>query len=181
MLNALILRKATSDSVNGSSVQPIASNEFYDAEGELVESSTAIGLGELASRLASRAEADDSYARASFDLLSGTFVKSEPIARYASQEVLDLEITATGGELIDLPTSGAQRFQRTSAKSARVDVRLTRGSIPEEDDEASPRWLKPNELIDSDSDEVRALLAQAKLEHVREAIPYPRMLYRLYP
>lgn len=155
-----------------SSVQPIASNEFYDAEGELVESSTAIGLGELASRLASRAEADDSYARASFDLLSGTFVKSEPIARYASQEVLDLEITATGGELIDLPTSGAQRFQRTSAKSARVDVRLTRGSIPEEDDEASQRWLKPNELIDSDSDEVRALLAQAKLDP--KSTPYDR-------
>ena len=147
-----------------SSVQPIASSELYDAKGLLAESSTSIGIGELVSALATRAQADESYARASFDLLTGTFVSSKPIAGYERREALSIQIDSTAGDLIDLPSEGAQRFERVSPRSARIGVELSRGSAPLKGDAADPRWLKPNELIDSDNAEVKALLLTAKLK-----------------
>jgi transglutaminase-like putative cysteine protease len=147
-----------------SSVQPISSSELYDAKGLLVESSTSIGIGELVSALATRAQADESYARASFDLLSGTFVASKPIRGYERRATLAIEIEGSAGDLIDLPSEGCQRFTRISQRSARIDVDLARGSAPADGDATNQRWLKPTELIDSDSAEVRALLAEAKLK-----------------
>jgi len=162
-----------------SSVQPIASSECYDAKGVLVESSTSIGIGELVSALATRAQAEEGYARASFDLLSGTFIASKPIRGYERRATLALGIEATAGELIDLPTEGCQRFTRVSPRSARIDVDLARGSAPAADDGANPRWLKPNELIDSDSAAVRALLADAKLRPEQGAFEKANVLRAL--
>jgi len=146
------------------SLAPIVARDRYDARGVLVESATPLGLGELVSRLATREEADASYAAASFDLLAGTFVKGPRIARYATLESLEFIVEATAGELVDLPSEGSQRFERISPRAARISVELARGSAAAAADATDPRWRKPTELVDSDSAEVRALLAEARLE-----------------
>lgn len=146
------------------SIQPIVARELYASDGVLVESMTPIGLGELVSRKATRAEADASYAGAGFDLLAGTFVPTRPIARWSERRTLEVVIESKNGELVDLPSVGAQRFERVSPASGRVTVDIDRGSAPEDTDGADPRWIKPNELIDSDSDAVRDLLARARLD-----------------
>lgn len=146
------------------SIQPVVAIELYDSDGRLVESSTPIGLGDLVSTLATREEADACYARASFDLLAGTFVASKPIARYLQLRRLELEVESTAGDLADLPSSGGQTFTRTSPRLARIAVDIDRGSGAEPGDQGDARWLKANELIDSDSAEVRDLLARAKLD-----------------
>lgn len=146
------------------SIQPIVARELYAPDGALVESMTPIGLGDLVSRKASRAEADASYAEAGFDLLAGTFVPSTPIERWSERRTLEVVIESRNGALIDLPSVGAQRFERISPASGRVVIDIDRGSAPEESDGTDPRWNKPNELIDSDSAEVRGLLAGARLD-----------------
>ena len=145
------------------SLSPIVARDLHDPRGVLVESATPLGLGELVSRLATREEADASYAKASFDLLAGTFVKGARIARYAQRTELSFTVTATAGELIELPGDGAQRFARTGPGAGRVTVELSRGSASAPGDADDPRWRKSTGLIDSDSAEVRALLAEAKL------------------
>lgn len=144
------------------SIQPIVARELYAADGVLIESATPIGLGELLSRHVPRAEADASYAGAGFDLLAGTFVATKPIARWSDRRSLEVLVEAKAGDLIDLPAVGAQRFERVSPSTGKVVVDIDRGSGPEESDGTDPRWTRPNELIDSDSDAVRGLLASAK-------------------
>jgi transglutaminase-like putative cysteine protease len=145
------------------SLQPIVANELYDADGILHESSTPLGLGELVSRRASRAQADEAFARASFDLLAGTFVEVPPIARWRERRTLRIEIEATVAGLEELPSVGSQRFTRLDARRATIDVDVDARSAAAAEDDADARWRKPNELIDSDSEPVRALLADARL------------------
>lgn len=145
------------------SIQPVVARDLYDAEARLCESVTAIGLGDLVSRRSTRAEADACYARASFDLLAGTFVPSPRIARYEERTSLELRLESTAGEMPDLPTEGSQAFRRIDARTAVVSVDVLRASGEKPGDRSDPRWLKPNELIDSDSEAVRALLGRARV------------------
>ncbi len=146
-----------------SSIQPTVAVELYDAAGLVLESTTPIGLGDLVSTLTNKAKADESYARASFDLLAGTFVSTKPIARFLSRRELVVGLESVTA-MPDLPSEGAQEFVRTGEKSARVTVRVQGASAAQASDEHDPRWRKANELIDSDSEAVRALLATARLK-----------------
>ena len=144
------------------SLIPVEASELYDADGLLVVSTTAIGLGDLVSTHTTRAKADESYANASFDLLAGTMVYCEAIPRFDTRNTLDITVKSTNGALMDLPNLGAQIVQRIDAASAKLNIDLTRASVALVGDETNPRWLKPNEIIDSDSIAVKELLAKAK-------------------
>ena len=146
-----------------SSLVPVEASELYDATGRLVSSATPIGLGELVSRLSTKAAADECYARAGFDLLGGTFVPSRPLAREMRGMSAAFEIAAREGALPDLPTEGAQQFVRIDGRRGRVDISLMRASGEAPGDRSDPRWTTASGLIDSDSAEVRALLAEAKV------------------
>jgi transglutaminase-like putative cysteine protease len=161
-----------------SSLVPVEASERYDAEGTLVSSTTPIGLGDLVSSLATKAEADASYAAASFDLLAGTFVPTGRIERWSSRATLALEIRAKGARLDDLPTIGAQAVRRVDERTAVVDVDLMRASAAAEGDATDPRWLAPNAVIDSDSDAVRELLAKARLAPRKDEDPAFALLER---
>ncbi len=145
------------------SLIPVEANERYDAKGALVMSTTPIGLGDLVSSLATKAEADASYAAASYDLLAGTFVATKPIVRWADRTRLALEVRAKGDALIDLPTTGSQAVRRVDGRTAIIDVDTMRASGALPGDVDDPRWLKSNDMIDSDSTPIRELLAKAKL------------------
>lgn len=161
------------------SLQPIVADELYDAAGLLVESTTPIGLGDLVSRLATAKEADAAYARANFDLLAGTFVGTKPIVGYLRRPSLAICVKSKSGDLADLPSTGAQRFERTSRDSAVVTVEIDRGSAADPGDDADPRWIKPNEIVDSDAAGVRELLASAALKPGMDADAKAEVLRRL--
>ncbi|MFM7260693.1 MAG: transglutaminase-like domain-containing protein [bacterium] len=160
------------------SLMPVEANERYDAAGSLVSSTTPIGLGDLVSTLATKAEADAAYAAASFDLLAGTFAKTKRIERWSSRPTLALEIRAKGDRLDDLPTVGAQAVTRVDARTAMVDIDLMRASGSEPGDLADPRWNAPNAVIDSDAPAVRELLAKAKLAPRKDDEPAFALLAR---
>ncbi len=162
------------------SLQPIVAVELYDARGLLVRSTTPIGLGDLVSELATKVAADESYARASFDLIAGTFVATKPIDRYLEREELTLVVEATGGALPALPDDGAQRVVAAAdGKSARVTVDVRRGSSEAPGERSDPRWLKPNELIDADNAAVIELLAKAKFRDGATAFQKAEVLRQL--
>jgi len=160
------------------SLMPVEANERYDAAGSLVSSTTPIGLGDLVSMVATKAEADASYAASSFDLLSGTFAATKRIERWSSRPTLALEIRAKGDRLDDLPTVGAQAVRRVDARTAIVDIDLMRASGSEPGDLVDPRWNAPNAVIDSDAPAVRELLAKAKLAPRRDDDPAFALLAR---
>jgi transglutaminase-like putative cysteine protease len=90
-------------------------------------------------------------------------VPSPRIARYEERTSLELRLESTAGEMPDLPTEGSQAFRRIDARTAVVSVDVLRASGEKPGDRSDPRWLKPNELIDSDSEAVRALLGRARV------------------
>ncbi|MBI1303558.1 MAG: hypothetical protein GC172_07195 [Phycisphaera sp.] len=145
------------------SLMPMAARELYDAEGVLVESATPIGIGDLVSRLATRAEADASYAAARFDILAGTFVEAAPIEDFLERKTLVVRVRAKGEAIADLPEGGAQTVERVDARTLRVLVDTDRGSAPDAGDATDQRWLRATEVIDFGHPAVQELLARLKI------------------
>ncbi|MFM7132705.1 MAG: transglutaminase domain-containing protein [Planctomycetota bacterium] len=144
------------------SLVPVPGSETYDREGRLVESATSLsGLGELVMRLSTREAAADSLARADFDLLRGTFVATKSIAGFERLASIAVAIRATDGSLEDLPSIGAQRFERVDAARGIVRVEVARGSEPEAGDATDARWTRETAVVDHGSAAVRELLARA--------------------
>ena len=145
------------------SLLPVPARELLDQDGTVIESATAIGLGDLVSQLATRAEADAAHRAARFDILEGTFIESKPIDDFLERRAITLVVQSKEGPIAALPDSGAQRVKRVDERTLRVEVDVRRGGVPSVDDESDQRLLKPNEVIDSDSPKIVALLAQAKV------------------
>ena len=145
------------------SLLPVPARELLDQDGTVIESATAIGLGDLVSQLATRAEADAAHRAARFDILEGTFIESKPIDDFLERRAITLVVQSKEGPIAALPDSGAQRVKRVDERTLRVEVDVRRGGVPSVDDEFDQRLLKPNEVIDSDSPKIVALLAQAKV------------------
>lgn len=145
------------------SLMPMAAEELYDAQGVLVESSTPIGIGDLVSRLATRAEADASHAAARFDILAGTFIESAPIADFLSSRSLVVRVRSKGDAIASLPDGGAQTVERIDARTLRVSVDTGRGSAPAAGDASDPRWLRATEVIDINHPAVQELLGRLKI------------------
>lgn len=154
------------------SLLPVAAYEVLDGEGRTLVSAVEFpGLGRLESRLATRAEADAAAARATFDLIAGTFVRTAPIPRWSTRETLVLGLSVAEGELPELPSEGAQRFERIDARRAIVSVDVARGSAAAEGDATDPRWLRATELLDFASAPVTELLASAGARTPADATP----------
>lgn len=145
------------------SLMPMAAQELYDAQGVLVESSTPIGIGDLVSRLATRAEADASYAASRFDIIAGTFVEAAPIEDFLARRSLALRVRAKGDAIGDLPEGGAQTVERVDARTLRVRVDTGRGSAPAQGDASDLRWLRATEVIDVNHPAVQALLERLRI------------------
>ena len=60
-----------------------------------------------------------------------------------------------------------------------VTVEIDRGSAADPGDDADPRWIKPNEIVDSDAAVVRELLASAALKPGMDADAKAEVLRRL--
>lgn len=157
---------ATTTSVSG-----VTARETYNAQGVLIESKAAIGLGDLVSKSVTRDEANRSYDQASFDLLASTFVPMAKIIGWGARASLALELRAKGESLPELPTVGAQRFTRVDARNGKVDIDVVRGSPADEGDASAPRYLDASDTIDFDDPVVRTLFNSAKLPAKDERTP----------
>jgi hypothetical protein len=145
------------------SLMPMAAQELYDAQGVLVESATPIGIGDLVSRLATRADADASYAASRFDIIAGTFVEAAPIDDFLARRSLVLRVRAKGDAIGALPEGGAQLVERIDARTLRVRVDTGHGSAPAPGDASDLRWLRATEVIDINHPAVQALLERLKI------------------
>ncbi len=168
------------------SLVPIVAHECYDASGALVLSTTPLGIGDLVSLMTSKTAADESYARASFDLLAGTMVPSLLLDEEMTHARAEFEIAlrespngATTNALSDLPEVGAQRVHRVDARRARVHVDTMVTSAASTEDETDPRWMASNNLIDFRSDAVQKLFAKAKLPRDASALQRAELLRAL--
>ncbi len=155
------------------SLLPVAASEVLDEGGRTLVSAVEFpGLGTLESRLSTEAEAARAAAGATFDLLAGTFVRTAPIRGWSSRGTLALGLSVAEGALPDLPSEGAQRFERLDARHAIVEVDVARGSAAAEGDAADPRWLRATELLDFASPPVQELLASAAARAPADATPF---------
>ena len=176
----------TSRYMVNNSLVPIIANECYDESGALVLSTTPLGLGDLVSLLTTKIAADESYARASFDLLAGTMVPSVLLDGEMTRAAAEFEIAlhesnngATSNALADLPQVGAQRVRRIDARRARVSVDTTMTSAAAAGDLTDPRWMASNNLIDFRSDAVQQLFAKVKFPADTSALQRAEILRML--
>lgn len=147
------------------------SSEFISADGVLVRSSTDLGVGILESRLSTRAEATAPIAPV--EVMARTFISLGVDARaLGGSRRAELAVRAKDGQLVEIPSAGAQRFERVDAASGLVRADADTGSKATPAEAADPRFARASVVADSDDPEVRALAARA-LEGV-PAVPAAR-------
>jgi transglutaminase-like putative cysteine protease len=140
---------------------PVRANEQYDAKGTLVESSMRLGIGELRSRLGTRAAALAASEGRGAEILVRSFAPAKTPIRGAMESTrLRLRVRALEGTMPDLPAEGAQRVKRIAPNELEVDVVADRGS-PVEAGATDVRYLASTPLIDGDTEAVAELVAKA--------------------
>ena len=136
------------------------SAEFISADGVLVRSATDLGVGVLESRLSTRAEATAPIAPV--EVMARTFIAVAADGRaLRGSRRAELSVRAKDGQLGDLPSAGAQRFERVDAATGRVRVDADAGSKATEAEAADPRFARASVVCDSSDPEVVALAARA--------------------
>jgi hypothetical protein len=134
--------------------------EWVAADGTLVRSATDLGVGILESRRSTRAEA--TARRAPVEVMARTFVPLAADARALSgARRAELAVSAKDGKLGDLPSSGAQRFERTGPGAGTVTVDAGRGSQATPAEAADARYAAASVVADAKDPEVVALAGRA--------------------
>ncbi|MFO0828257.1 MAG: transglutaminase domain-containing protein [Phycisphaerales bacterium] len=139
----------------------VQATERYSSDGELVESVTKLGIGDLRSRLVDEKTARAAAANSSAEVLVKSFVPTKrPIRGARERDRLVLTVTSREGDVQDFPSAGSQRVRRVAPNELEVDVDVDRGSPATKAERDDPRWVASSPLVDADSKEVRELLAQ---------------------
>ena len=134
--------------------------EWIASDGVLVRSSTDLGVGVLESRLSTREEA--TARRAPVEVMARTFIPLAQDARaLTGARRAELAVRARDGALTELPSAGAQRFERTDAASATVRIDADGAAQATPADAADRRFLAPSVVADAEDPEIRALAAKA--------------------
>lgn len=136
--------------------------EYLDDEGELVRGETNMGGITLLMLLSEKAVATAPVAPP--ELLASTLVEPSRLItrpRAATRAVYTLRVRE--GEMLDLPTAGAQRAERIDANAARVTVDTTRIPAADPADANNPAFLAPSRMLDAKDPEIVALVERAFL------------------
>lgn len=146
--------------------QNMKMEEFTDETGESVRSVISLGFIEIEQRLA-----DKDLALSPVDapeLLMSTLVQMPgPIAGARGSRALTYRVSATSGDLPDLPTLGAQTFERESPTAGRLTINLDRRAPAAEDPQAS---LGASRMIDPRDDALQSLIDRARLDNARTTL-----------
>jgi len=142
-------------------IMPVPSTERYSTDGELVENVTKLGIGEIVSRLVDEKTAKAAFAGSSVEVLVRSFVPAKRrISGARERDRLVFSVKTLEGELPELPSAGAQRVRRVGPGELEVEVDARRGSDATKADFEDSKYRASSALIDSDSKEVRDLLAK---------------------
>lgn len=134
--------------------------EWLSADGVLVRSTSDLGIGELESRLSTKAEA--TAAAAPVEVMARTFVRVAQDARaLPGSSGAVLRIGARDGHATELPAAGAQRVQRDSPAQLTVTLAANGTSEATAEEQADPRFRRASVMADSDDPGVRAIAAAA--------------------
>ena len=130
--------------------------EWISADGVLVRSTSDLGIGELESRLSTRAEA--TAAAAPVEVMARTFVPLAQDARaLPGSSGAVLRIGARDGQAAELPTAGAQRVQRDSPAQLTVTLAANGTSEATPGEQADQRFRRASVMADSDDAGIRAV------------------------
>ena len=141
------------------------SSEFISSDGVLVRSATDLGVGILESRLSTKDEATAPIAPV--EVMARTFIALDADGRaLGGSRRAELAVRAKDGRLVELPSSGAQRFERTDAASGIVRVDADTGSKATPAEASDARFARASVVADAADPEIRALA-----ERVLKGVP----------
>lgn len=141
-------------------VVPTAMTECLDGHGDVVRAESRLGIGTFVltrvDRL--RAQAPLPGGNAGVDVLRRSVVEVRPPADgLLSAQRAVVNVRARSGQLIPLPSSGAQRVEPgADGSSARVTLDSSLGSAAAEGDASDARYRDASPVIDSDDPAIRA-------------------------
>ena len=140
----------------------LTSMEQVDAEGELLSSRTALGIGELVAQRATKEEALKRITGPSLDVITQSIVVLDaphPALATASRAVLRVTGPETG---LLLPSAGAQAVKAgASARDAEVTVSVGGSTKATVDELRDPSFLASTLMIDASDARVKELSARA--------------------
>lgn len=138
----------------------ITSDDFTDQQGRAVRSEIDIGGIKMLILLA-----DKDLALAKLDppeLLESTLIRLEkPIPQARTTRRATYKVTSNADRLADIPTLGAQRFERTGDRAGRVVVDLNVVAPAEAADVANQEYRDCSTMISCGDQDVQSLLKRA--------------------
>ena len=142
---------------------PITSTEYVDAEGELLQSITAMGGMQIVMKKATRAQATASGGGDKMpEIMVSTFVKPDKAIKGArTLEEGQYLLKVHSGELPDLPTTGSQTVTRVDKTSAKVVVSSTKLNVASEKDASDAAFLAATTMADADDSNIKQFVAKS--------------------
>lgn len=152
-----------------SSLVPVDTTLTLSSDGEIVASATMLGSERLETRLSSKAEATRQVGGGP-ELMIATMVQADrPIPRSFATRTATYRVSVPDGTLIELPSAGAQCFERVDPTTGTLRV-LVDAPLPVVVEPAERAvLLAPSSMIDSDDEGVRRLAAEALRGHEKES------------
>lgn len=149
-------------SMTSSAMPTLSTTMHLSADGEVVYSAVDVGIGLLETRLSTKAEATRIRGGAIPDLIATTTVKpSRAIRDHERSRHAVYVLTVREGALPDLPSAGAQRFERLTESSGRVTLDLERVDALDSEALADDAYTASSAMIDSDDEVVRRVAHEA--------------------
>lgn len=147
-------------SVTTNSVVPgMQAEEWVDAGG--VPILTNSSLGSIPVRMVLK-DAEPAKTGGSVEMMVSTFVKPDrPIPNARSTTRSTLLISASTGELPDLPSVGSQRFERLDAHSGRLTISLAEPLTATDAEAADPAFLASSAMVDAEDEKLLELTRKA--------------------
>jgi hypothetical protein len=142
----------------------IASTEYLDSEGVMVRTETQLGGIAMIMTMTTAEEAAAKPAEGATipDAFTGTFIKPDKHVDHPRELGYGVyQISVEDGELDTLPDTGAQKFERTNAKSGKLTVDTKGHVAAPEKDASDPAFLASTSMCNIQDDRVLLLATKA--------------------
>lgn len=140
----------------------VVQTEYADENGDLVRADMNFGGIEMTMVSSTREEALREDAAVAPELMVRTFVvPDKPIEGARAKKFGSYILSIPGGDLPELPTTSAQKFERLDGGTARLTVDMAHPTEAPEADAANAQFLASSSMIDTQDDKIKELAAKA--------------------